>query len=1251
MSRPPSGSHEDAAQAALRRVRREGRWWWVQAWHARRIWRWALLAAAAVFLLLVLLRAPLANWFWSEPQVEQLLDRGDRALAAGRLTANDGSGAREWYQAALALDGDRVQARTGLARTAQAALEQARRAVQSGDLNAAQRSVALARELQVPQREADAVADAIRAQQQSGAGFGVLLGRAEAALQAQRLDGGEDSALPLFQQVLALAPNHVRALEGREDALTALLQQARTAAAQGDVARAAPLVRRARMFDAGHVDLPATEAALNNALERRLRLGQQALKAERWDSAASHFEAVLAARPDEPAAQQGLQQVGAAWLAEATRLAGDFRFAQAGQLLVRAEAVGAPATALDAARRTLEQSRQAEQALRSPSAPRARRAQELQALLQRYEQAQTQGRFLTPPGNSAYDALRAAQALATHGSCEPQTPGQLRALRDCAERILGELRLGMRPHLLHAADILEAVEREVLRDSVAAHLSAHARDGMSLLEYLGAPLVARGVFAWHEVHRLRPALAEMARSPRALRLHTALLDALGWHGAALNATTSPTLLGSLTVQAVLTDLGPASVRAQRIVLGYRMHKHANHGRTFAAIREDFATYLGSLGRLPAPLLPMAVALALQEEAPELAAADIPAPLVFGSAIASVDYASGVHLAEHIQRGLSAQMNFSTLLTLWGEAADDPQLPAQARQMVLDARQVPLFDWWTFRDLGGNESSAYAPSTASAMFDARVRRIDAAISHLLAPLPYRMPMVEAELTRVFPVFPGVFAGLQWNASTLRLCKDALSFPLFELYAAGALLRAPQDWHPCRHFVPDTPMSRAQGHAQHSWQRDQTDAALQRGFARLANITADFQRAFDAYFQRATDGYGVLVEEALYLRPEDERQAITRGEVEIFTLRTHTELEAGQETRNDTDHLRGRFGVIYALRAEGRRHYFQLFPLHSRILPLALEGELPVGGALEARSVRLRHGRHATVQVRRGTPLPLDWQAYASYQPPVPGRTSTVIVERLPVQSDIAAGDAITRSPFHALVAPLQRDFFWLDRFAFLHEARAPTSFEAHLKSPPLWLQAVEFVVPFVANLRKITSADRDEFALAAFGLYLEGVLITWPISGSVFKVLARPGARLTLPRVNELAAVVGKGMLDALNPAAGVIAATRLGVSVVQHGVGGGVRFIWSRLQGSPLRAAQRGLHLFDPATLTPYGPVLRQGSDSGSAAGVLFKVGEGLRVKPSVGKALKPIKQGSKASQEDSGEALGIPSPPRLEMPVRAGTP
>ncbi|MDG6746550.1 hypothetical protein QCF01_19350, partial [Staphylococcus aureus] len=86
----------------------------------------ALVAALAVFVLLVLLRKPLADWFWDEPQIEQLLVEGDRALAAGRLSAADGSGARERYQAVLALDGDRPQARQGLARTAAAALQQAR---------------------------------------------------------------------------------------------------------------------------------------------------------------------------------------------------------------------------------------------------------------------------------------------------------------------------------------------------------------------------------------------------------------------------------------------------------------------------------------------------------------------------------------------------------------------------------------------------------------------------------------------------------------------------------------------------------------------------------------------------------------------------------------------------------------------------------------------------------------------------------------------------------------------------------------------------------------------------------------------------------------------------------------------------------------------------------------------------------------------------------------------------------------------
>ncbi|WP_421567616.1 hypothetical protein [Stenotrophomonas sp. PD6] len=434
--------HEDAAHAALRRVRREGRWWWVQAWQARRIWRWALLLAVLLFAALVLVRRPLANWFWNEPQVEQLLDRGDRALAAGRLTAADGSGAREWYQAALALDGDRPQARAGLARTGQAALQQARDAVAAGEPEAAQRALALARELQVPQRDADAVARLLREHQHNGAGFGVLLGRAEAALEAQRLDGSDDSALPLFQQALALAPNHLRALEGREDALSDLLQKARDAAARGDVAQSAALLQRARGFDAGHVDLPASEAALNAALEQRQRQGQVALKRQHWTDAAADFQAVLAARPDDPAAQQGLQQVIDALLAAATREAADFRFGPAEQALQAAQTLGASERALVAARQAMAQARQAERALKTPAATPARRAQSLAKLLENFAEAEARGDFLTPPGRSAYDALREAQALAPRDArVRAAAQRLLPATRACFEDRLRENRV------------------------------------------------------------------------------------------------------------------------------------------------------------------------------------------------------------------------------------------------------------------------------------------------------------------------------------------------------------------------------------------------------------------------------------------------------------------------------------------------------------------------------------------------------------------------------------------------------------------------------------------------------------------------------------------------------------------------------------------------------------------------------------------------------------------------------------------
>lgn len=412
MEREPPHRPHGAEHPALDRVRREGRWWWLQARHARRVWRWALLAALAVFVLLVLLRKPLADWFWDEPQIEQLLAEGDRALAAGRLSDADGSGARERYQAVLALDGDRPQARQGLANTGAAALQQACDRLHAGDLDGSAQALALARELQVPQGEADAVARQLQARRSAGAGIGALLAQARNAFAAGRLDDGDSSALPLFQRILALQPDNLPALEGREDALSDLLLQARTLAGRGELAEAAAILRRARQFDAGHADLPASEEALARAVDQRLRQAQRALQRQQLDAAAQGFLAVLAVAADDPNAQRGREQALQAVVMRSQTSADDFQFDAAQRDAALAAELGASQAIRQQLAQRLQRARQAQQALQQPAISTAQRERQLRDHLRKIERAERAGQWISPPGHSAFDALREAQSLA-----------------------------------------------------------------------------------------------------------------------------------------------------------------------------------------------------------------------------------------------------------------------------------------------------------------------------------------------------------------------------------------------------------------------------------------------------------------------------------------------------------------------------------------------------------------------------------------------------------------------------------------------------------------------------------------------------------------------------------------------------------------------------------------------------------------------------------------------------------------------
>lgn len=239
---------------------------WLAALPARlgmtRHWRWWLIGSMLVVVLLAVLRAPIGAWLWPQTRAQALQSEAARALAAGRLTAADGRGARELYEAALAMDPDRVEARQGLARVATAALEAARVAVEERRYADAHRDLALARALSVPRAEADALATALRAREAEHAGIDGLYERAGQAHSQGRLDGGMDTALPLYARVLAFEPAHAGALRGREDALAELLAQARESLRAGDLEEGARLIATVRDYDPGHIDLPDTLARL-----------------------------------------------------------------------------------------------------------------------------------------------------------------------------------------------------------------------------------------------------------------------------------------------------------------------------------------------------------------------------------------------------------------------------------------------------------------------------------------------------------------------------------------------------------------------------------------------------------------------------------------------------------------------------------------------------------------------------------------------------------------------------------------------------------------------------------------------------------------------------------------------------------------------------------------------------------------------------------------------------------------------------
>ena len=449
---------------------------------AKRAARVLAVSLLVVLLIGLLLRGAIGEWLWPAQRAQQLQVQAQAALDAGRLSAADGSGARELFEAALALQPDQVEARAGLGRVAGAALAQAQAHADAGRIAHARIALRLANELQAPRVRLDAMERRLTDLEADGDRIARFLERADAARQAGHLDGSDDAALSLYQRVVQLQPRHQAALEGREDALADLLAPAPAALQAGDIVSVADLIRRAEHFDPGHAALPPLRAELGRAVESERRRIDTLLHKDDLAAAASICLMLHAAgRASETDACATV--LPGRLLQRAGERAADFDFASAGASIEQARGLGADPAALAATQVRLQRAiREAGRLARTASTPRTR--ERVSWLLAQAEQAGQRGNWLAPPGESAWDHLRQARALAPG---DPRVMAAVQAMLPAARRCNAE---GLRDnHLGRAQACLEVWQQ--LAPADAAIMIARRRLGERWLA-MGAQRLADG---------------------------------------------------------------------------------------------------------------------------------------------------------------------------------------------------------------------------------------------------------------------------------------------------------------------------------------------------------------------------------------------------------------------------------------------------------------------------------------------------------------------------------------------------------------------------------------------------------------------------------------------------------------------------------------------------------------------------------------------------------------------------------------
>ncbi len=475
----------------------------------------AALALALVGGALYLFREPLRAGL-PVTRMNSLLLAADDALQRGDLEGTADS-ARELYLAALAQDPDNLAARRGLREVGRAMVDAARRALDAGDPAPARGLLLQATELGLPAADVAELSSRLQAAAAHEAELVEHLDAARAALDAGRIDTGEDSAVALYRKALAQDAGNAVAAAGLRAALDRLLAQARERIDGGDMEAGSALIERVAALDAAHLGLPDARARLAQArqvraddLSARLDaadalLARGHLVAPQQPNALEAYRAVLATDSQQPRALEGLRKIATLLLAQASRRVDDYRFDEAQALIDRAQGLAPDLPGLRPARRRLDEVRDRRLRLEATQVEMQGNV-DIPDTLRRAREAAEAGRFLAPPGESAYDLYRAVLSRAP-GNGEARAG--LAGLPDLAMQRFEQAMVGNQLGLARRSlEVVAAVSGADARLGPARQRLAQRLVGFAS-ERLGAGEIEAAMRAFDQARELDPSNREL----------------------------------------------------------------------------------------------------------------------------------------------------------------------------------------------------------------------------------------------------------------------------------------------------------------------------------------------------------------------------------------------------------------------------------------------------------------------------------------------------------------------------------------------------------------------------------------------------------------------------------------------------------------------------------------------------------------------------------------------------------------------